>query len=108
MNKKQLEQMNLALNYLRMGNRGHLNCIRLTNNNLRTKHTEEMISRCLEYLENQIPFVTEAIFANGTRADILLPSTFEVVELLHSETEERFKEKIKNYPSAFNIRRVKV
>ena len=101
-------RINEALNEVRIGNRCHLNCIRLQNSNIRTKHTEEMISRCLEYLENKIPFMTEPIFKNGSRADILLPATHEIIELLHSETDQMFNEKIKKYPQIFQIQKVRV
>ena len=41
---------------------------------------------------------TEVIFTNGKRADVYLPETMEVYEVLASETTSKFKEKIKGYP----------
>ena len=84
------------------------NCIRLTNNNLGTKHTEQMIATCLEFLENKVPFITEAIFTDGSRCDILCPSTKDIIEILHTETDEMFKDKIKKYPAYFNVLKVRV
>lgn len=43
-------------------------------------------------------FVTEAIFENGKRADILVLDEFEAWEVLKSETEEQFKKKLDEYP----------
>ena len=108
MNKEIMMRINEALNYLRLGNRGHLNCIRLVNSNLRTKHTEEIISRCLEYLENGIPFVTEAIFKNNSRCDILLPATFEIEEIMNTETDESILAKQNKYPDIFRVIKVRV
>lgn len=43
-------------------------------------------------------FVTEAIFENGKRADILVLDEFEAWEVLKSETAEQFKKKLDEYP----------
>ena len=43
-------------------------------------------------------FVTEAIFSNGKRADILVLDDGEAWEVLKSETKEKFKLKLDEYP----------
>lgn len=43
-------------------------------------------------------FVTEAIFSNGKRADILILDDGEAWEVLKSESKERFKLKLDEYP----------
>lgn len=48
-------------------------------------------------------FITEAIFKNGARCDILDLTEGTIYEILNTETEEEFKEKIKNYPQELKI-----
>jgi hypothetical protein len=45
-------------------------------------------------------FVTESVFENGKRADVFVLDDCEAIEVLESETEEMFKEKVKDYPCA--------
>lgn len=110
MNQQIQSRINESLQQVRMSNKSgsHLNCIRLTNNNVRTKHTEEIISRCLEYIENDVPFMTEVIFNDNSRCDILLPSLKVIEEICYTETDERFSEKIKKYPDCFRVIKVRV
>ena len=98
-------KINEALSYLRLGNRGHCGCIRL-NPQSKGPHNDKIIELCKVYLEMGVPFVTEAIFQNNSRCDILLPSIFQIVEVLNTETEERFNSK--NYPKVFKITKVRV
>jgi len=100
-------RINESLNELRLGNRGHLNCIRLSSQTT-GPHNDEIIKRCKDYLASGIPFITEAIFHNGRRCDILLPATMDVLEILHTESEAQYIEKIKYYPKIFTIRKVRV
>ena len=105
MNSNKQAKINEAMNYVRLGNRGHINCIRL-NSSCSDPHNIKIIELCSEYLRMGIPFVTECIFKDGSRCDILLPATFEIIEVMVTETEERFKEK--HYPGVFDVRKVKV
>lgn len=107
---KTIQQMiNEAVLQLRISNRvgSHMNCIRL-NSSCSDAHNAEIINRCIEALKLKIPFYTEAIFRNGSRADIFYPATGEITEILHTETDERFSEKIKNYPEMFKITKVRI
>ena len=47
--------------------------------------------------------LTEVIFKNGKRADILVLDDLRVYEVLHSETEKEALEKTKDYPSELDI-----
>src|SRR3990167_5460361 len=89
------QRINEAYSYMRLGNRGHQNCIRL-NPSCSRQHNQKIIELCLDYLQDGIPFVTEAIFKDGHRCDILCPATFDIIEILHTETQERFN--AKKYP----------
>ncbi len=104
-NKKIEKYSNEALQEVRISNRSgsHLNCFRC-NVHDSDKHICKMFEIWLEHRRLGIPILTEAIFNNGERADILLPKTREIIEIMCSETEERLN--AKNYP--FPIRVVKV
>ena len=106
MNKETQRKINEALQQVRISNRSglHDNCIRLNPNKKHHQHNIEIIKRCLEYLYNGTPFLTEAIFNNGQRADILLPSIPLIEEVMITETDKYFE--TKNYP--FPIKQIKI
>jgi len=105
-----LEQVkiNRILKYFDHGNRygSHVNCIRLNPHNSYA-HEFKKFELAWEALKDGRYFLTEAIFfdRNGI-ADFVDLSNMVVVEILHSETEEEFMEKIKKYPRVFNIEKV--
>ncbi len=68
------------------------------------KHIKKMFEIWLEHRRLRIPVLTEVTFNNGSKCDILLPSQFEIIEILVTETQERLE--AKKYP--FKIREVKV
>lgn len=98
--------LNRNLSYVRPSNRTstHLNCIRLNPNKHHDKHNKAIIKRCLEYLYNGTIFMTECIFVNGERCDILLPTMPLIEEIMITESDERLNKK--NYP--FRVIKVKV
>ena len=53
-------------------------------------------------------FITEAIFTNGKRCDIIDLTEGTIYEILNSEDEKKFNEKVKNYPKELEIVKVKV
>jgi len=53
---------------------------------------------CWEIAKEGKRFVTEAIFENNKRADILILDDEEAWEILHTETVEEFKKKLDEYP----------
>ena len=62
------------------------------------KHELAKFILCWEAAKNGKRFVTEGIFLNGKRADIIILDDEEAWEVLKSETKEQFKSKQKNYP----------
>ena len=58
-------------------------------------------------LEEGKEFVTEAIFNNGSRADILVLDDHKVIEILRSEKEADCERKCEKYPSLFELEMVK-
>ena len=87
------------LNLVRYSNRigSHINCIKLSPNNS-WEHEKKKIEVCWNLLKENKQFLTEAIFMNGKRCDILNITDGIIIEVLHTETIEEFKEKIKSYP----------
>lgn len=107
MNREILRKINIALAQVRQSNKSgsHVNCIRL-NHSCSDQHNDEIVKRCREALKLGIPFVTEAIFINGQRCDILWPVSHSIDEIMVSETEEDFKKK--KYPDIFRINKVRL
>ena len=106
-NKDVMIRVNQSLEEIRQSNKSgsHVNCIRL-NASCSDVHNAEIIARCLEYLKLGVPFMTEAIFHNGQRCDIINLSTQEIHEIMVSESESRFAAKI--YPELFKITKVRI
>jgi hypothetical protein len=53
---------------------------------------------CWQLSKEGKEFVTEAIFNNGRRADILVLDSCDVIEILHSESEDKCLAKTEEYP----------
>ena len=109
---EQQQNINRSLLHVRPSNKSgsHLNCIRLRNNVLDgryDKHNLEIVKRCMEYLKLGIPFMTEVIFVDGQRADILKPATGEIEEIAVTEKEESLERKKANYPFPIRVIRVR-
>ncbi|MBU4502622.1 MAG: hypothetical protein KKA79_08550 [Nanoarchaeota archaeon] len=96
------------LNLIRMSNRvgSQTNTLRWSKGETK-QHILKKLEVCMELKELQHEFITEPIFKNGTRADILDLNEGTIYEILHTETEKKFKEKIKNYPKQFRIIKIK-
>lgn len=95
------------LNEIRISNRSgsHVNCLRLfKNNTLAHEQTKFMV--CWTLLKWGHEFITEPIFNNGKRADVLDLHTGIVYEVIKTETEERLADKSDTYPQIFEIRKV--
>ncbi|MBD3185021.1 hypothetical protein GF312_22245 [Candidatus Poribacteria bacterium] len=81
----------------------HVNCFRYFPNN-----SEE--HECLKFLIFRLLrdaghlILTEPIFKDRSRCDILDLSTGTIIEILHSEKLEDAKKKAKKYPSCFQVR----
>ena len=110
MNKtERWQRINEALQMIRISNRNgsHLNCIRL-NNNCSPAHNDKIIEICKGYLRDNIPFMTEAIFLNGYRADVINCFTHEVMEIMNTESDESILAKQSKYPEIFTIKKIRI
>lgn len=93
--------VNERLQLIRISNR-KLNCLRWHNNESK-EHIIKKLDICRWLKEIEHEFITEAIFLNGARADIIDLTDSVIYEILVSEKEENFENKIKNYPEIFTI-----
>jgi hypothetical protein len=96
---------NESLQTIRISNR-KLNCLRWGSNETK-EHILKKLDICIELKEINHNFITEAIFINGSRADVIDLTEGIIYEILVSEREENFKEKIKKYPRIFTIIKIK-
>jgi len=96
------------LNRVRMSNRigGQTNTLRWSAGETK-EHILKKLEICMELKEWKHEFLTEAIFKNGTRADILDLTEGTIYEILCSETEEKYEQKIKNYPQELKIIKIR-
>jgi len=67
------------------------------------EHEMAKFLKAFELIKDGKTIITEAIFKNGGRADILNLSDMQVFEILHSETREEALRKEEYYPSALDI-----
>lgn len=109
MNAKQKQMLiNQAMTKVRPNSRGrkYLNCVHLNATNT-WLHEVGKTRECYKLAKDGIDFCTEVIFENGQRADILVldPENIHVIEILCSETQERFD--AKNYPFPIVAKRIK-
>jgi len=96
--------INKNLQLIRMSNRfgSQRNVLRWSNGETK-EHILKKLEICIELKEWEHEFITEAIFNNGTRCDILDLTEGTVYEILCSETEEEFRQKIQSYPEDFRV-----
>ena len=92
------------LQCIRFSNR-KLNCLRWHNNESR-EHIIKKLDICRWLKEIDHTFITEAIFMNGSRADIIDLTDGVIYEVLFSEDEKKCDEKVKKYPDVFVVERV--
>ncbi len=97
MNKEIQRKVNEAMREVRVSNRSAdvFKAFRC-NPNESDAHLFKMFEVWLNHRRLKIPILTEVIFTNGKRADILLPSQFKIIEVMKSETKERLDSK--DYP----------
>ncbi len=70
-------------------------------------HIMGKLKKFRELRKEGIPVMTEAIFENGCRADIVDLLYGCVYEILHTETREEARKKIGKYPQIFDIEFIK-
>ena len=104
MDNKSRIKFNSAMVYFMPTDHKHLNCFRSTDSE-GEKHIRAKFERWLMYRKEKIPVMTEMKFVNGQRCDILCPLTFDVEEILVSESKERFE--AKDY-SPFKVKKIQI
>lgn len=92
---------------VRMSNRNHRNCVRFSSNETR-EHLAKKVELCHDLKKKKMEFITEAIFQNGARCDILSLDDGVVYEVLKSEKIEQAKKKEDYYPQELEIIFVKI
>lgn len=93
---------------LRFSNRSgsHNGCIRISPGNT-YEHELRKFQVCWELSKRGHSFITEAVFNNGKRADILDLTEGIVYEILHTEKLQEAKKKVEEYPDCLEIRFIK-
>lgn len=97
--------VNERLQKIRVSNR-KLNCLRWYNGESR-EHILKKLEICIVLKNKGHKFLTEAIFENGSRADIVDLTDGVVYEVLCSESEEDCDIKIEKYPEEFEVIKIK-
>jgi hypothetical protein len=82
--------------------RTDFNSIRINTHNNLTHELAKTI-KAYELIKEGYTILTEATFKSGGRADILIMEKFMAIEILDSETEERFSKKLDTYPEELDI-----
>ena len=83
----------------------HWNCYRYSTANT-YEHEMRKFQVFMELRKRNIDVMTEVIFQSGGRADVLTSEGI-VYEILHTESEEKFKEKLNKYPQQLELRIIK-
>ena len=110
MNKQDLmRKRNDAMRTIRYSNKvsSHRNCIRVNVANS-LEHEITKLRICYDLIKEGKEVFTEAIFDNGSRADILVLDDYKIIEVLCSEDRGACLEKSKKYPELFELEMVKV
>ncbi|MDP2907298.1 MAG: hypothetical protein Q8O03_05135 [Nanoarchaeota archaeon] len=102
--KNKWYMINKNLQFVRMSNRfgSQRNVLRWSSSETK-EHVLKKLEICMELKEWGHEFITEAIFNDGARCDVLDLTEGTIYEILCSETEEMCEEKIQNYPEEFEV-----
>lgn len=109
MNKQDLmKKRNDAMREIRFSNKvgSHRNCIRINVGNS-IEHELAKLKICYGLIKEGKEVITEAIFNNGSRADILVLDDYKIIEILYSEDERSCLEKSKRYPALFVLEMIR-
>lgn len=109
MNKQELmRKRNDAMREVRHSNKigSYRNCIRISGANS-LEHEIAKLKICYDLIKDGKDFITEAIFDNGSRADILVLDDHKIIEILHSEKEIDCIKKSEKYPAFFELEMVR-
>ena len=78
------------------------NSVRINTNNTLIHEICKLILMYQEIKKKKTVY-SEAIFKNGSRADVFIPEDFRVKEVLHSETEKEALSKVEKYPEELDV-----
>ena len=97
------------LNLIRFSNRSgcHINCFRFNLSESR-EHILKKLDVCIDLLKKKHKFITEAVFIDGGRADVFDLTEGTIYEIMNSESDKEFKEKVKKYPEEIGVVKVGV
>ena len=102
MSKKTQEMRCNAMKLLSTQFRRDINSVRLNTHNT-IFHELAKCKKVYELMSDGYEVYTEVYMKGGGIADIFVPEQFRIIEILHSETNERLAKKIKKYPEEFEI-----
>lgn len=97
---------NVCMNLVRQSNR-QLNEVRVSSGESKA-HQAKKEEICKKLLSEGKHFVTEAIFKDGGRADILVLDNFTAIEIVNTETTESILRKQSAYPDGIKIEVIRV
>jgi hypothetical protein len=63
----------------------------------------QKVRTCVQLSREGKEYYTEAIFENGSRADIVVLDDFRIIEIAMTESEASLAEKERKYPPEFTI-----
>jgi len=110
MTNKEYFMRNNLIQSMRFSNRSgsHKNCFRYHQNNT-DEHEDTKYQVYKKLIKSGFEVWTEAIFSNGTRADIvaIFGGKGYIVEILHSESDASFELKKTKYPKEFMLIKIK-
>ncbi len=103
MNQLDLQtKRNNTARLFRQSSKIHRNFIKL-NPSYSKAHEMKKVEICWQLLQEGKSFLTECEFENGKRADICVLDNAQVIEIMHSESNESIENKRKAYPLEIKI-----
>src|SRR3990167_710277 len=100
-NTRRRENQREALKYIDRQRPYKLNSIKISAANT-YEHERMKFEICYQLAKEGKDFITEVYFSNSKfHCDILVLDDLKIIEVLGTETEEECREKVKNYPDAF-------
>lgn len=104
--RETITRRNECLSLVKVSNR-KINDIRIGENEGK-RHSDKKIEICKKLIDKGKSFVTEAMFNNGGRSDILVLDDFKAIEIVSSETSYSLIEKTNSYPKGLSIEIVRL
>ena len=92
----------IALNLISSQYRQDYNSVRVNTHNTLAHELKKLIL-AYKLIKDNKTILTEVIFRNGKRADIMVLDDLRVYEVLHSETKKEALKKVEEYPESLDI-----